>query len=105
MLWNDTKNSLRRARLQHCMLLAATLSNVQHGPFQGGRNHATLVEAAESLSKSITAEQFEDLQDRMMSDRGVQDDMDSVNDDFPETPDDLPKLKCVANLPVYATCP
>lgn len=85
------------------MLLAATLSNIQHGPFQGGRNHATLVEAAESLAKSITPDQFEDLQDRMISDRGLQDsDMDS--DDFPATPDDLPNLKCVANLPVYVTC-
>lgn len=85
------------------MLLAATLSNVQHGPFQGGRNHATLVEAAESLANSITPDQFEDLQDRMMSDRGLQDD-DMDVDDVPDTPDDLPKLKCVANLPVYVTC-
>ena len=103
MLWNDVKNSMRRARLQHTMLLAATLSNVHHGPFQGGRNHATLIEAAESLARSITSQQFEDLQDRMMSDIGVHDES-LPGDEFPDTPDDIPRLKCIQNLPVYVTC-
>ena len=103
MLWNDVKNSMRRARLQHTMLLAATLSNVHHGPFQGGRNHATLMESAESLGRSITLDQFEDLQDRMMIDRGVHDDAISC-DEIPETPGDIPRLKCVETLPVYVTC-
>lgn len=54
-------------------VLLLKLTNFQHRPWQRRKNHATLIESAESLAKSITPEQFEDLQDCMMMDGRILD--------------------------------
>ena len=99
--WNDTKNSIRRANLQHVLLLGTVMGNVMHGPFRSGRNAQTLQEAVEHLSKNIGVNEFEELQDLIASDRHVDPDDESV----PQFPEDLPKMDCFRTTPVFVSWP
>ena len=95
--WNDCKNSVRRAGFQHCLLLSTVINNLGHGPYRSGQNQVTIVEAAESLVKSMSSDQFDDLVDRMAMDRGI-----SVDDEsLPKTPQDILTLPVLKTLPVF----
>ena len=101
-LWNDCRNSVRRAGLQHTLLLSGVLSNTAHGPYSGGQNAWTLKEAAESLSRmSETA--FTELLEQMMEDRAssVAPEDESEGLLLPEHPSDIPNLAAVNNLPPF----
>ena len=96
--WNDTKNSIRRANKQYTVLLGTILANASHGPFASGKTRQTLVEAAESLARTVDAATFRVLVERMAADRGVE-----VGDvSLPQRPSDLPQLGAIRNLPPYA---
>ena len=97
-VWNDCRNSVRRAGLQHCMLLASTLANVLHGPFKGGKNFQSFGEAAEDLARTITPDQFADLQDQMCADLRVDPNESEL---IPESASAIPDLQCVKNLPPF----
>ena len=94
------RNSVRRAGLQHVLLLSLTIANVGAGPFGSGRNKQSMQEAADSLSESIEAEEFDTLIDMMIQDRGLLCDDGSL----PTTPSDITKLPIVANHMTFATC-
>ena len=98
--WNDVRNSVRRAGLQHVLLLSLTIANVGAGPFGSGRNKQSMQEAADSISESIKPEEFDTLIDMMIQDRGLLCDDGSL----PTTPSDIPKLPIVANHMTFATC-
>lgn len=99
-LWNDVKNSVRRAGMQHTLLLSSVLSNAAHGPFGSGRNHQSLLESADHLAKNMDPESFDALVDSMMMDRHLSE-LDHDIPGIPSSPDDLPQLPCVKNLPTY----
>ena len=97
--WNDIKNSIRRANLQHVLLLGMTMGNVMHGPFKSGRNAQTLQEAVEHLAQNIGINEFEELQDLIAGDRQVDPDDELV----PQSLDDLPKLHCFRTTPLFVS--
>ena len=99
--WNDIKNSIRRSSLQHVVLLSTTLSNVAHGPYKSGRNMLSLREAAEDLAATMSDEQFSELVDLMAQDQHVEFDDESL----PQSPRDIPDLKCLTTLPVFVPWP
>lgn len=101
-MWNDCKNSIRRACYQHTLLLSSTLSNAAHGPYGSGRNQQSIQEAASSLSKSLSTEEFEELVDAMLRDRNLHETDDYDIPGIPTEPADIPELDCVRRLPVYA---
>ena len=105
-LWNSVRNGVRRAGLQHTTLLSLTMSNCAHGPYASGKNRQSFEEAAEDLSNNISQEDFESLQEAICRDRRIdaEQDPDTLPDDFPECPADLPGLPVIRNLPVQVVC-
>ena len=102
--WNDIRNAIRRSGLQYCLLLSSCMSNVHHGPWKSGRNHQTVLEAAQSLAATISQEEFERLLELMFYDHRISYDGDTSALDttiFPETPADIPKLKALVNYPTF----
>ena len=99
-LWNDVKNSVRRAGMQHTLLLSSVLSNAAHGPFGSARNHQSLVESAQHLAKTMDLDMFDALVDSMMMDRHLSE-LDHDMPGIPSSPDELPNLPCVQKLPIY----
>ena len=107
-LWNSVRNGLRRAGKQYCLLLSMAMSNMAHGPFKSGRNHQSLIEAAQYLSSNMSADQdaFNDLIDGWCRDLHIESDIgDDLMSDagLPETPEDIPLHRAIQNLPVYDT--
>ena len=76
------------------------MANCLHGPFRSAKNFQTIGEAAEHLAENISQGAFEELQDCMASDRGVDPDDDAV---IPQHPSDIPKLPCIRTLPLFVT--
>lgn len=105
-IWNSVRNGIRRAGKQHCLLLSMTMSNMSHGPFKSGRNHQSLIEAAEVLASNMTidANTFDELIDGWCRDLHISpDDADKFDDaELPESPNELPLHCAIRNLPVYA---
>ena len=102
--WNDVRNAIRRAGLQHVLLLSLTIANVGSGPFGSGRNKQSMQEAAEELSQSMSSDEFDNLLDMMIQDRCLQCDDGCDHESLPTTPGDIPKLPIVANHMTFATC-
>ena len=99
--WNDTRNAVRRAQKQHCLLLSAVLSNMVHGPYAGARNQQGLGEAARDLARTMGAADFQLLVEQMAFDRHIE-----VGDaSLPRRPADIPSLPAIRNLPAYAGAP
>ena len=99
-MWNNTKNAVRRSSLQHVLLLGSTMSNLAHGPFKSGRNQQSLQESARHLAATMSQESFEDLQDLMAADRGV----DVDNENIPQEPHQIPDHPAITKLPVFVPC-
>lgn len=82
------------------------MSNMSHGPFKSGRNHQSLIEAAEVLASNMTidANAFDELIDGWCRDLHISpDDADKFDDaELPESPNELPLHRAIRNLPVYA---
>lgn len=97
-MWNDCRNAIRRSSLQHCLLLGSTMQNLSHGPFKSGRNQQSIQEAAAHLANTIRQDDFEELQELMALDLGVDVDDERV----PQYPQDINNLPCIKNLPVFA---
>ena len=53
------------------MLIATLLSHVNHGPFHSGRTLQTKQEVCESLVEDMTENEWQDLRERIASDRCV----------------------------------
>lgn len=75
------------------------MANCLHGPYRSAKNFQTIGEAAEHLAENISQEAFEELQDCMAADLGV----DPDDDVIPQQPSDIPKLPCIRNLPLFVT--
>lgn len=79
-------------------LLGSTMQNLSHGPFKSGRNQQSIQEAAAHLANTIRQDDFEELQELMALDLGVDVDDERV----PQYPQDINNLPCIKNLPVFA---
>ena len=91
--WNGVVNGIRSG-LQR-LLPSMTIYDAGHGSFSG-RNQQSFQDA-ESLSKVLSEEDFEPLQDLMYHDHRINSDED--RNDLPEeiafNPDDIPHLKVI----------
>lgn len=97
--WNNVRCGIRRAGLQHTILLATIMSNVLHGPFKSGQNRQSFQEGAEHLSQTMSYDDFLTLVDLMAMDRGV--DVDDPS--LPTQPSEIQEQKCIKQLPIFAT--
>ena len=95
--WNCVKNAVRRSSLQHVLLLSSCMSNCMHWPYKSARNLQTLQEAAQFLGNNISQDAFEELQDAMSMDMGVEVD----SDEIPQDPSQIPFLPCVSKLSTF----
>ncbi|CAL1172051.1 unnamed protein product [Cladocopium goreaui] len=95
-MWNDLKNSYKRADLQPALLLGIVMSQSSHGPFGSGHHQWTKQQTAELLAESMTTSDFENIRESMTRDRY------GDTTDIPESPSDLPDIPSVANFPIFA---
>ena len=94
-MWNDLKNSYKRADLQPALLLGIVMSQSSHGPFGSGHHQWTKQQTAELLAESMTTSDFENIRESMTRDRY------GDTTDIPESPSDLPDIPSVANFPIF----
>lgn len=101
-LWNDTRNAIRRSGYQYTLLLSTTIGNVLHGPWKSGMNRQTFQEAANDLTTMSDAD-FQELVENMMMDHARAGISEEDYTDIPESPDDIPSLAAVTQLPPFVT--
>ena len=80
------------------------MNNCSHGPFRSGRNRESFEEAAKALSQRMTEDEFSSLIDHWYADLCITDSDDAEKYNLPESPEDIPNLDLIKNLPVYVTC-
>ena len=96
-MWNDLKNAFKRAELQPALLLGIVLSQMAHGPFLSGGHQYTRQETCEIIAQQLSHDEFQALREAMLRDRYYDD------AEVPESPEDLPTLSSVANLPIFVS--
>ena len=94
-VWNDLKNSFKRADFQPALLLGTVISQMAHGPFLSGGHQWTKQRTAEIISETIDDSEFQALRENMLKDR-----YGSLNE-IPQKPQDIPELSSVENLPIF----
>ena len=99
--WTNVRCAIRRAGLQHTILLSTIMNNCGHGPYRSGHNQQSFEEAAADLAKhmAMSEESFQELVDGMAMDRNV----DSNDPSIPQDPSQIPGLPAIKNLPVFAS--
>lgn len=90
--------------MQYTLLLASVLSNYCHGPFGSGQNKQSLIEASVSFSQYLAEnpDDFDNLVDLILQDRHLSE-FDDADENIPDSPEDIPNLKCITNYPVYVS--
>ena len=94
-VWNDLKNSFKRADFQPALLLGLTISQMSHGPFLSAGHQWTKQRTAEVIAETIDDTEFQSLRESMLKDR-----YGSMNE-IPQTPQEIPELSNVRNLPIF----
>lgn len=94
-MWNDLKNSFKRADCQPALLLGIVMSQMAHGPFLSGANQHTREETAKIIAETISQDDFETLRESMLRDRY------GDTNEVPEKPADIPNLSSVETLPIF----
>ena len=96
-IWNDLKNSYKRADFQPALLLGILITQMAHGPFLSGGHQWTKERTAEIISQTITESEFQALRENMLNDRYGE------ITEIPQTRADIPHLRSVENLTIFVS--
>jgi hypothetical protein len=69
--WGDFGRALESSGLNGSAMKCTIIANWGTGPFQSGKNHVTMTEAAENLMRLVSDEWLSACSDRVAFDQGV----------------------------------
>ena len=98
--WNNTRCAIRRAGLQHTILLSTIMSNCAHGPYKSAQNKQSFDESAAHLSETMEYDKFLELLEGMAFDKGIDPDDSSL----PSQPSEIVEQSCIKKLPTFDPC-